>query len=274
MKAFFKRAYDKVFTSKRLTFAEKFFLVCPKLPLNMCNLLVQVVMFKYFTDVVGLNPLHVGTIFMVLSIWNAVNDPLIGILLDRMPYIENRGKYLFVAKLTVPIIGVTMLGLLLVQGGWANWLVYVYLLTMFIIYEAGVTAYFTGVNSYIFLRLRDTEERMEYSILLTYFTYILSALVTLIPLIMFVGDKPVTYITPVMIGIITLNALLFWVSLIKLKETPESYKTDFVNSDAQLAKDIVRYTGDVIKSRGFWMVNILTYLFSMSVAYYFTFFLY
>ncbi len=274
MKQFFKRQYDKVFTSKRMTFGERFFLVLPRLPLNVANLLVLVVMFKYFTDVVGIDPLHVGTIFMILSIWNAVNDPLIGVLMDRMPYIKNKGKYLYVAKLAVPVLGVTMLGLLFVQGGWATWMIYVYLLTMFILYEAGFTAFYTGVNSYIFLKLRNTEERMEYSVLLTYFTYILSAVITLIPLIMFVGDKPVDYITPVMIVIITLNALLFWVSLFKLKESPDSYKNDFTNSDAQLAKDIVRYTKDIIKSRGFWMVNILNYLFAMSVAYYFTFFLY
>ncbi len=271
---FFKRQYDKVFTSKRLSFADRFFLVFPRLPLNVANLLVQVVMFKYFTDVVGLNPLHVGTIFLILSIWNAVNDPLIGILLDRMPYIENKGKYLFIAKLTVPIIGVTSLGLLLVQGGWENWLVYTYLLTMFVFYEAGITAYYTGINSYLFLRLRNTEERVEYSVLATYFTYILSAVVTMIPLIMFVGDKPVSYITPVMIIIITANTVLFWVSLLKLKETPESYKEDFTNQDAQLAKDIVQYTKDIVKSRGFWVVNTLSYLFHLSVAYYFTFYLY
>lgn len=274
IKSFFRKQYGKVFTSKRMTFSDRLFLVLPKLPSNVANLMILVVMFKYFTDVVGLDPLMVGSIFMVLSIWNAVNDPIIGILLDRMPYLENRGKYIYIAKLMAPIIGISMLCLLFADKSWQNWVIYTYILAMFIVYEAGMTAYHTATSSYIFLRLRNSEERMEYSVLLTYLTYILSALVTMIPLIMFVGDQPVTYITPVMITIITLNAFFFWASLWKLKDSPEYYNDEFVNSDAQLAKDILRYTKDIIKSKGFWLVNILSYLFHMSVAYYFTFYLY
>ncbi len=274
LKSFFKRQYDKVFTSKRMTLAERFFLVLPKLPLNVANLVVLIVMFKYFTDVVRLDPMDVGTIFLILSIWNAVNDPLIGIFLDRMPYRPGKGKYLYIAKLSVPAIALTMLALLLVGNTWSTWLVYMYLLFMFIVYEAGMTAYGTAIASYTFLRLRDTEERMEYSVLLTYTTYILSAIITMIPLILFVGDKPVTYITPVMVVIMTLNGFLFWFGLKKLEDDPAYYKTDFVNVDAQLAHDIAQYTKDIIKSKGFWLVNILAYLFNMSVAYYFTMFLY
>lgn len=274
VKGFFQRKYEQVFTSKRMTFMERLRMVIPRVPLNIADLLVTVVIFKYFTDVIGLQPLMVGTIFMVLGIWNAVNDPIIGILLDRMPYSEKRGKYIYVAKIMVPVISLSMLGLILVNNSWPSKLIYMYLIIMFIIYEAGVTAYSTGLGSYVFLRLRDTQERMEYSVILTYFTYILSALITLIPLFMFVGDQPTDYITPVLVCIITLNALLGWFGLSKLKDKKEYYQSDFINSDAQLAKDLVRYTKDIVKSKGFWYSNALTYLFRMSVAYYFTFYLY
>ena len=274
IKFFFKKQYDKVFTSKRLSFTDRLSLVLPKLPMNVANLMVLVVMFKYFTDVVGLDPIMVGSIFMVLSIWNAVNDPLIGIFLDRLPFNPKRGKYIYVAKLMVPIIGLSMIGLLFASNTWQNWLIYAYIITMFILYEAGMTAFYTSINSYVFIRLRDSEERMEYSVLLTYLTYIVSSVVTLIPLIMFVGDQPVSYITPVVATIITLNAIFFWFSLWKLEDSPEYYKTDYINSDARLAKDILHYTKDILKLRGFWLVNILSYLFHMSVAYYFTFYLY
>ncbi|MFV0465906.1 MAG: MFS transporter [Lachnospiraceae bacterium] len=63
-------------------------------------------------------------------------------------------------------------------------------------------------------------------------------------------------------------------SLRRLKDSPEYYKYDYVNEDAQLARDIMTYTKDIVKSKGFWMVNILSYLLTMSVSYYFTFFLY
>ena len=37
----------------------------------------------YYTDVFGISPAAVGTMFFVTKLWDAVNDPLMGILADR-----------------------------------------------------------------------------------------------------------------------------------------------------------------------------------------------
>ncbi len=274
MKSFFKRQSEKVFSTTRMGFKEKISLVLPKLPIEVANLITLTVMFKYFTDIVGINSALVGAVFFVLSIWNAVNDPIIGILIDRMPYNEKRGKYLFISKWSIPIIGVTMMAILFVDQSWPKALIYTYLLVMYILYEVGMTAYSTAMTSYVFIRLRDTEERMENSVISTYLIYILSAIISMIPLILFIGNRPPELITFVLIVLITLNTLLFWFATKRLKDSQEYYAGEFTNSDAQLAKDIQRYTKDIVKSRGFWVVNGIKYLFHMSVTYYFTFFLY
>lgn len=274
MKDFIKGKYYQVFTSRRLTFKDRLALAIPTMPAYLVSLLLFTVMFKYFTDVSGLDPLLVGTVFMLLSIWNAVNDPLIGILLDRMPYIENKGKYLYVAKLSVPFICIPIFVLLFVQASWHESFIYMYMLSMLVIYEAGATAYGTSINSYVFVRLQDTQERMELSLLGTYISYIFSAVITLIPLLMFVDDRPSTFITPAIMIVLTLNAILFWVSLRKLKDSPEFYNGNYVNEDAKLAQDMVLYTKDVIKSKGFWISSAISFLLTLSVAYYFTDYLY
>ncbi len=190
MKSFFKRQSEKVFSTTRMGFKEKISLVLPKLPIEVANLITLTVMFKYFTDIVGINSALVGAVFFVLSIWNAVNDPIIGILIDRMPYNEKRGKYLFISKWSIPIIGVTMMAILFVDQSWPKALIYTYLLVMYILYEVGMTAYSTAMTSYVFIRLRDTEERMENSVISTYLIYILSAIISMIQLILFIGNRP------------------------------------------------------------------------------------
>lgn len=274
LKGFFNKQYKKVFKSTRLTFAERFYLALPAIPLSLAGVMTFTIMFKYFTDVVGLNPAMVGSVFMLLSIWNGINDPLIGLLLDKMPYIKNKGKYLYVSKIAIPLITAPMILLLFVQGSWPDKLIYAYMLGMYIIYETGITAFASATGSYRFIRLKDSEERVECSMISTYLIFIFSAVVTLIPQIMFVGDKPSEYITPIMVIILTLNAGLFWFSIARLKDSEDFYLTDYVNEDAQLAKDIVRYVKDIIKLRGFWVTNIIGYFIGMSVAYYFTFYLY
>ncbi|MCA9621919.1 MAG: MFS transporter [Myxococcales bacterium] len=48
-------------------------------------------LFYYYTDVFGLNPASVGTMYLVANLWDAVNDPLMGAIADRVQ--TARGKY-------------------------------------------------------------------------------------------------------------------------------------------------------------------------------------
>lgn len=48
-------------------------------------------LFYYYTDVFGLNPAAVGTMYLVANFWDAVNDPLMGIIADRVQ--TKQGKY-------------------------------------------------------------------------------------------------------------------------------------------------------------------------------------
>ena len=48
-------------------------------------------LFYYYTDVFGLNPLSIGTMYLIANFWDAVNDPLMGVIADRVQ--TKQGKY-------------------------------------------------------------------------------------------------------------------------------------------------------------------------------------
>ncbi len=82
----------------------------------------------FYTDIFGLAPAAVGTMFFVTRIWDAVNDPIFGMLADRT---ESRwGKFrpwILFGALPFSLFGV--LTFVVPPEGWASWarLLYAYL---------------------------------------------------------------------------------------------------------------------------------------------------
>lgn len=59
----------------------------------------------YFTDYMGVSAAAIGTIFLAARIWDAVNDPMFGIVVDKVN--RKPGKYKFwinIASLVLPVI--------------------------------------------------------------------------------------------------------------------------------------------------------------------------
>jgi len=67
----------------KLTFSEKAGYGIGALGKDMACGIVNTFLMFYFTDVVGLAPAFLGVLFMVARIWDAINDPMAGWLVDN-----------------------------------------------------------------------------------------------------------------------------------------------------------------------------------------------
>lgn len=59
-----------------------------------CNFIfstVSIFLLIFYTDVFGLTPLQASTLFLVARIWDAINDPIMGMIVDKLNL--KRGKY-------------------------------------------------------------------------------------------------------------------------------------------------------------------------------------
>lgn len=50
---------------------------------DLCYAMISTYLMIYFTDTVGLAPLFVGNLFLVARVWDAVNDPMMGFVVDN-----------------------------------------------------------------------------------------------------------------------------------------------------------------------------------------------
>lgn len=76
---------------KETTKKERFSYFSYFLGQNILFILVSMYAMLFFTDYVGVSPAIVGVIFVIARVWDAVNDPLFGIIVDKSN--PKKGKY-------------------------------------------------------------------------------------------------------------------------------------------------------------------------------------
>jgi glycoside/pentoside/hexuronide:cation symporter, GPH family len=59
---------------------------------NIVYTLIQGYLLMFYVSYLGLRPGLVATIFLIVRIWDAVNDPLIGVFMDRVRFMASRFK--------------------------------------------------------------------------------------------------------------------------------------------------------------------------------------
>src|SRR5690625_1387208 len=84
----------------------------------MSSVIIHNVYVKFYTDIVGLDSAYVGWVYFFFNVWNVLNDPVFGVLLDKMRYRPGRGKFLLVMRVTIPFL---LLGLVAMAWTSPDW---------------------------------------------------------------------------------------------------------------------------------------------------------
>lgn len=256
-----------------LSFREKLTLALPGPASVIGPIIIHNALIKFYTDIIGIDPKYIGWIYLFYNIWNAINDPLLGIWVDKLKYNEKRGKYVYLMKVTAPMMLLSIFGMLFSSPSWSDWTIFFVLLGELFVFDTGYTIYSVAYQSYFLIAAPSKEERVDVDVIRTYIGNALGCITTIIPTLLLVGGGNRALIIPIFSAVIAVNALMYFIALKTLKDKGELYVNE-KHDERRPFKEIWFEALNIIKSRAF-ITYLLFYITARgAMEYYFTPFLY
>ncbi len=252
----------------------KFFLAFPIMPLSLSNVLIHNAYIKYYTDIIGLDVKLIGIVYLVFGIWNAINDPMLGVAIDRSRYDQRRGKYVFLMRVTAPLIAFSAFAMLFSQPSWNQWLIFSALLALLFVFDTAQTAFSIAYANYILVAAPSKDERVDVSVISTYIAHIGSFFGTIIPTLLLVGGKDRSLTVILFSGVLLLNTLMYWLALSRIRDKAEMYADEAAAAGEGLSLFIRDGAKEAFKSKAFIVYVLYQLLGRGPMIFYFTPFLY
>jgi len=238
---------------------------------GLINVVVLSSLMKFFTDIVGLSPAVYGVVFVIFSIWNGINDPIIGFWADQKPFDSRYGKYRHLIRWAVPIMALTILPLFIADPSWPELVTAIYLLVLLVIYEAARTMLevsFAGFKVNTFLSMKD---RTEVQVIGSYVSMIPVLVGSMIPAMFLTGEFSRFTIISIFSGAIVFGLVLIWLGSKFVKEDPHFYEHMEVTNGL---KELLQLFFELIKDKVFLYFVLGFFMLQSATGNYYAGFLY
>jgi len=217
---------------------------------------------KFFTDMIGLSPAVFGVVFLLFSIWNGINDPIIGYWADKRPFLPGRGKYAPLIRWSIPIMGISVIALLFASPDWNEIVIAIFLLTLLVIYEGAQTLLGVSFMAFTVNTFLSMDERTEVQVISSYINMIPVFLGGMIPVWFLTGSFSRMTLVAIFSGAIILGLLLIWIGAKFIREDEEFYKNMQVTKGLKelfnLSKDLFKDKIFVLYMAAFFFINAAT----------------
>jgi glycoside/pentoside/hexuronide:cation symporter, GPH family len=225
---------------------------------------------KFFTDVIGLSPAMYGTVFLLFSIWNGINDPILGYWADRKP-ITKKGKYAPLIRWATPVIAISVIALLFSSPSWSQIMIAAYLLVLLVIYEGAQTVLQVSFQAFSVNTFLSMQERTQVNVIMNYINMIPVFIAGMIPIWFLTGDFSQKTLILIFSAAILFGVILIAVGNMFIKEDPDFYKNMEVTNGL---KQMFKLAKDLFLDRTFLLFMVAFFFLQASTGSYFTGYLY
>lgn len=237
-----------------MSFKQRFLLATPLPATWMSNVIIHNVYVKFYTDVIGLDPKYVGWVYLAFNIWNILNDPVFGVMLDKMKYRPGRGKFLLVMRVTIPFMLVGIVAMAWSSPSWPQAIILTVFLLELFLFDVASTFYMISAVSYGYLAAPTREDRIDVEVVKSWVGNITSAVATIVATQLLVGDAITerTTMATMLMGVVLVNAALYLIPALLLKDPPELYENGDAGNEAVTWAQLKVDAKSILSMRAFW----------------------
>ena len=116
----------------------------------------------FYTLVLKINPIHVGTILLITKVWDAINDPIIGAIIDARKAKAGKKFIPWMRAFSIPCAILMCIGFLNVSN-WDYGFKLAYVLITYVLYESMYTCLNVSFGSLSSVMTDDTNHRTDLS---------------------------------------------------------------------------------------------------------------
>ncbi len=226
---------------------------------------------KFYTDMVGLSPAIFGVVFLIFSIWNGINDPIIGYWADKRPFLTGKGKYRPLIRWSIPVIGFSVITLLFASPNWSEIATAVFLLILLVIYEGAQTLLGVSFMAFTVNSFLNTTERTKMQVIASYVNQIPVFLGGMIPVWFLTGEFSRMSVAGIFSGAFLFGLLLVWIGALYIREDENFYKNMEVTHGL---KELLSLSKELIKDKTFVMFMLAFIFIQAGTGNYFSGYLY
>ncbi len=254
---------DKKYESG-LTFAQKIQFYIASGGRSIINGLVNSAFIKYYTDFIGLDPKWMGYIYIVFTVWAAINDPIFGHWADKRPYKKGVGKYRPIFIKSIPFLVVITLAFPWANPSWSQLGISIYLFMALTLWETASTVFgisYGAIDVNLFL---TTKERSQVEVIDNYVgaLAIFGSSVPIMILSMDVSNQTML----LFFGIVTIvSGLIIAISIPVVREDESFYQHEIEEQETFSMKEFFAETAILLKNKAF-LLYFLTFLMFQRVA--------
>ncbi|NGP45239.1 MFS transporter [Bacillaceae bacterium SIJ1] len=211
--------------SKKLSFIEKLSYGFGDLASNFVWGMTTSYLLFFYTDIFGLAAGAVGTLFLLTRIWDAVNDPLMGILVDKTNTKHGKARP-YILYLAIPFAIISVLTFITPDFSYTGKLIYAYV--TYTLLGMIYTAINLPYGALMSMMTRDSEEKAKLSSfrMMGMATGAILVSVLTLELVDFFGNGNQQLGFPITMGVFSLIAIgLFMMTFRHCKERYAEYQT-------------------------------------------------